>query len=395
MFALQLVGGFAAGFNLPASLTTRNAQSSVSMAVPRASRREALSIGAAAAAFVVASPPRAAFASLDPNDMSRFKKALEGVNYLLDNWEQETTECTKQAGGANECTDQPDKVRYYVGLRTTDHPLFQLDKLYAKAQTQLPDDADFEEWIEATEGLASQIAKINELAYTCAAPGRALLPIPLTTSALETDARKNSCSKQVLVRRVQPRRWQGAGPQVPPPLPRAGSKVQGVARDHHQAPEALSARTARGGGRRDRGLRGPCAVARDSSASGQVDQRTPAADHRVLVLLWSADVFYGATLACVTSFLPCQVRRRLWSHEEATPHPARAAITQLGLWFGMCRDGDESPGRRSPRVFAAHSADESALDQRLDGGLGAHYLQLWDQVPVSYDDDWCQSRVQE
>ena len=98
--------------------------------------------------------------------MSRFKKALEGVNYLLDNWEKETTECTKQAEGADECTDQPDKVRYYVGLRTTDHPLFQLDKLYAKAQTKLPDDADFEEWIEATEGLASQIAKINELAYT-------------------------------------------------------------------------------------------------------------------------------------------------------------------------------------------------------------------------------------
>ena len=120
--------------------------------------------------------------------MTRFKKALEGVNYLLDNWEKETTECTSK--GENECTDQPDKVRYYYGLRTTDHPLFQLDKLYAKAQTKLPDDADFEEWIEATEGLASQIAKINELAYTCAAPGRALLPIPLTTSALESDARK-------------------------------------------------------------------------------------------------------------------------------------------------------------------------------------------------------------
>ena len=28
------------------------------------------------------------------------------------------------------------------------------------------EDANFEEWIEATEGLASQIAKINELAYT-------------------------------------------------------------------------------------------------------------------------------------------------------------------------------------------------------------------------------------
>ena len=138
-------------------------------------------------------------------------------------------------------------------------------------------------------------------------------------------------------------------------------------------------------------------MARDSSASGQVDQRTPAADHRVLVLLWSADDSCMALAACVTSFLPCQVcfAAAPRSYEEASSHPARAAITQLGLWFGMCRDGDESPGRRSPRVFAAHSADESALDQRLDGGLGAHYLQLWDQVTVSYDDDWCQPRVQE
>ena len=253
MLALQLVGGFAAGFNLPASLTSRNVQPSISMAVPRASRREALSIGAAAAAFIVASPPRAAFASQDPNDLNRFKKALTGVNYLLDNWDVETTECKAQAGGSGECTDQPDKVRYYFGLRTTDHPLFQLDKLYAKAQAKLPDDADFEEWIEATESLASQIAKINELAYTCAAaPARALLPIPLTAGALDTHTDEH-LPEQVLIWRVQPRRWQGAGPQVPPPLPGAGNKVQGVSRDHRLSPQDLGARMARGGGRRGRG----------------------------------------------------------------------------------------------------------------------------------------------
>ena len=33
-------------------------------------------------------------------------------------------------------------------------------------QLKLPDDVDFDVWIEATEGLASRIAKINELAYT-------------------------------------------------------------------------------------------------------------------------------------------------------------------------------------------------------------------------------------
>jgi phage terminase large subunit-like protein len=132
--------------------------------VPQAvSRRQAMGLGAAAGAFI-ATNPLVASASMDPNDMSRFKKALDGVNYLLDNWDTATVECESKGNG--ECTDSPDKVRYYFGLRTTDHPLFQLDKLYTKAQAKLPDDVDFEVWIEATENLASQIAKINELAYT-------------------------------------------------------------------------------------------------------------------------------------------------------------------------------------------------------------------------------------
>ena len=96
--------------------------------------------------------------------MTRFTKALDGVNFLLKNWDTETVECVS---GNGVCVDSPDKVRFYFGLRTTDHPLFQLDKLYAKAQAKLPDDVDFDVWIEATESLASQIAKINELAYTC------------------------------------------------------------------------------------------------------------------------------------------------------------------------------------------------------------------------------------
>ena len=127
-------------------------------------RREAVGAAAALGLGLFVTTPGAASASLDPNDMSRFTKALDGVNFLLNNWEKETQDCTTSGNGI--CVDSPDKVRYYFGLRTTDHPLFQLDKLYAKAQGNLPDDVDFEAWIEATEGLASQIAKINELAYT-------------------------------------------------------------------------------------------------------------------------------------------------------------------------------------------------------------------------------------
>lgn len=152
----------AVGYSPSAVLPTRGLVCTRSTAPVAIARREAIGAAAALGLGFVASP-RAAYASLDPNDMSRFTKALEGVNFLLDNWDKETQDCTS---GNGVCVDSPDKVRYYFGLRTTDHPLFQLDKLFNKAQGKLPDDVDFEAWIEATEGLASQIAKINELAYT-------------------------------------------------------------------------------------------------------------------------------------------------------------------------------------------------------------------------------------
>ena len=177
---LAVLSALAMGFTpvvvLPSSRGPECRRSAAPVAI---ARREA--VGAAAALGVFALPP-AAFASLDPNDMSRFKKALEGVNFLLNNWEKETQECTSKgldAEGVPICVDSPDKVRYYFGLRTTDHPLFQLDKLFQKAQGKLPDDVDFEAWIEATESLASQIAKINELAYTCVVFSRTPPSLPI------------------------------------------------------------------------------------------------------------------------------------------------------------------------------------------------------------------------
>jgi len=119
-------------------------------------RREVLS-GVAAAALA-AFTSQAALA-VDVNDLSRLKKGRESVQFLLDNWDTETV--NPQSGA-----DDPDRVRFFVGLRTTDHPLFQVEKLLNNAQKQLPEDADIETWIDAVEGLNSHIAKINELAYT-------------------------------------------------------------------------------------------------------------------------------------------------------------------------------------------------------------------------------------
>ena len=128
----------------------------VSASVASLTRRSAL---AAALSLLAATPPRAAFASQDPNDLNRFKKGLEGVNYLLDNWEKETTDPISGEMA-------PDRVRIFLGLRTTDHPLFQVDKLLVAAQKKLPDDVDFDLWIDAVEGWNSHVNKVNELAYT-------------------------------------------------------------------------------------------------------------------------------------------------------------------------------------------------------------------------------------
>ena len=61
-------------------------------------------------------------------DLGRLKKGLDGVNFLLDNWERETTDPISGA-------QAPDRVRFFLGLRTTDHPLFQVTEVSLSGTT--------------------------------------------------------------------------------------------------------------------------------------------------------------------------------------------------------------------------------------------------------------------
>lgn len=133
------------------------AAASTSSVGMQTSRRTLL--GAAVGLLSVGTLPRAAHAAQDVNDLTRLKRGLADVQFLLDNWVRETTD-------PNSGDQTPDRVRYFLGLRTTDHPLFQVEKLLAKAQDKLPDDVDFDVWINAVEGYQSHVNKVNELAYT-------------------------------------------------------------------------------------------------------------------------------------------------------------------------------------------------------------------------------------
>lgn len=120
------------------------------------SRRSVLAGGAALPALA----PLSALAAADTTDLTRLPAGLKEINYLIDNWEKETT--NPNSGNAD-----PDRVRIFIGLRSTTSPLFQVEKLLAAPTTQDKVDPDrFEEWIASTEEFNSHINKINELAYT-------------------------------------------------------------------------------------------------------------------------------------------------------------------------------------------------------------------------------------
>ena len=135
--------------SVPCSRAAVLPRSTPPLAIHTHSRRAALGValGAAVAA------PLAAVAAQSPKDLSRLSAGLADIQYLLDNWVVETTDPTSGAMA-------PDRARLYLGLRTTNHPLFQVDKVLAAAADKVPDD-EFETWIEATEGFQSHLNKVG------------------------------------------------------------------------------------------------------------------------------------------------------------------------------------------------------------------------------------------
>ena len=138
---------------------------------PTFSRRQALT-SSAAAAFGLGSSnllwqPSSAWAATatsppTPEDLARLRKGYEQINYLLDNFEQETTVC-KENGG--ECKRDADAVRKALGLRSTTDPLFQIEKVFAKVKNMDIDPDQLEAFFEATEDWNSAMNMSNSMAF--------------------------------------------------------------------------------------------------------------------------------------------------------------------------------------------------------------------------------------
>jgi len=86
----------------------------------------------------------------------------EGIVYLLNNFEQETTVCRENGG---ECKRDADAVRKYLGLRSTTDPLFQIEKVFSKVKYMDIDPDNLEAFFEATEDYNTAMNMSNSMAF--------------------------------------------------------------------------------------------------------------------------------------------------------------------------------------------------------------------------------------
>merc|ERR1712039_554662 len=87
----------------------------------------------------------------------KIKQGYKNLEYLLANWDEETT---NSADGSR----KPDAVRSYLGLRSTEDPLFNLDKQLQKASDQVnPDMVD--ELSDAIDLWSTTVSEANSAAF--------------------------------------------------------------------------------------------------------------------------------------------------------------------------------------------------------------------------------------
>jgi len=137
------------------------------------SRRGAFAKGAAAflgvASSAMTSFPNAASAKPAYPEAEADKKKIvdgyKGLNYLLENWEKETTVCGRfdnpYIGDGKGCERTPEKVMSYLGYKSMEHPLYRVDKTLIRMQ-RLTDDPDF---LDVLDKFVEKADETNVMAF--------------------------------------------------------------------------------------------------------------------------------------------------------------------------------------------------------------------------------------
>lgn len=98
-------------------------------------------------------------------ELERLRIGYKNIQYLLDNFDQETTVCRENGG---ECKRNADAIRKALGLRSTTDPLFQIEKVFAKVKNMESEDLDLERleaFFDATEEFNSATNMSNSMSF--------------------------------------------------------------------------------------------------------------------------------------------------------------------------------------------------------------------------------------
>lgn len=130
-----------------------------------ASRRETLGSIAAVGGILLGSQPAFA-ASQEEADKANIVKGYKRLVYLLDNWEKETTFCKtgQETTFGDRCERNPTKVMEYLGYKSINDPLFNVEKTLKRLSVLVPSDRDVD-YLEATENLLQNAEEANSMAF--------------------------------------------------------------------------------------------------------------------------------------------------------------------------------------------------------------------------------------
>ena len=87
------------------------------------------------------------------SDKEKIRAGFKRLNYLVDNWDKETTNCktkTQYSSASSECERTPLNIQYYLGYRSTEDPLFRADKTMRRLEVLVPAGSEVD-YLEAME----------------------------------------------------------------------------------------------------------------------------------------------------------------------------------------------------------------------------------------------------
>lgn len=160
-------------------LARRDAKGAISRRRWLQHQQQVASVAILVTTVATASTPALAAAPPTPQDLARLQRGHARVQYLLQNWDAETQVCGKiimsdaerkqiirtEGSGSAGCEKTPLNVQAFLGYKSTEDPLYRVDKLMVKA-APLVDPDDFEAYLETAEKYKDKADNSAMMAYT-------------------------------------------------------------------------------------------------------------------------------------------------------------------------------------------------------------------------------------